>query len=751
MADPKKMKWGPKGMLVAKAADTDTFVDAAVLGPLPGIENLPTFGWSKAGMSTAKYIRAADLVQLDAPVVPPVIVAPPAPAPTAPPVAPAPAPPAPPAPAPAKAITTLRLTSTSDKEQTNVPVTFGHVFARGEVPAGASVSSTTPIQVDAKATHPDGSLRHAVISTMLPKLRAREKVDLPLSMGVSASIGQRGALTSTGAQVSIILDGVRYTASPDTLSVNAAAFWLSGPTVAEPQWAAPLRAADGTEHPHLHTRFAIRYYPGGRARVDVVIENDWAYEPNPQNFTYDVLISIAGRDVYAKKGLEHRHHSRWREVFWVGEEPQVHVAHDTAYLIASRALPNYDQSVRVPEEVLASLAAEWTGPKTEPMGIGLAKGDMPGTGGRRDIGLLPGWAATYLLSMDARAKMVTLGTADRAGSWTMHYRDKNTGYPISVLDFPYMTLAGKYNDTRDYSTGKFYAFPALPKGTSNTGQDNAHQPGFAYLPYLVTGDYYYLEELQFWGMYNILGMNPGYRKHGLGLLAREQVRGQAWCMRTLGEAAYITPDNHPLKSHFTQLLNNNLEYYNAEYTDNPNANKLGVIVNGYAVGYKDETDELSNGTGAAPWQDDFFTSAIGHLAELGFVEADRLLRWKSQFVIGRMVGEGVCWSAAANYTYQVRPKEGAPFFETFREAYADTVGEKVAALPCGETWAAFGRKVGDLGGYPTEHTGFPANMQPAMAYAAKYNRAAWDLFDSRNPKGDYRYGPQSAIVPRDAA
>lgn len=735
MADPKKYKWGPKGMLVAKAADTDAFVEVAKVGPLPGVENLPTFGWSKAGMSTAKYIRAADLARLDAPVVPPVIVAPPAP--VTPPVEPTPVP------APAKAITTLRLSSTSDKEQANVPVTFGQVFAPGDVPAGASVGSPMPIQVDAKATHPDGSLRHAVISTVLPKLKARETVELPLALGASTFVGQRGALTSTGAQVSIVLDGVRYTASPDTLSVNAAAFWLSGPAVAEPQWAAPLRAADDTEHPHLHTRFAIRYYPGGRVRVEVAIENDWAYEPNPQNFTYDVLITIAGRDVYAKKGLLHFHHARWREVFWIGEEPQVHVAHDTSYLIASRALPNYDQSVKINEKALVSVANEWTGAKIEPMGIGLAKSDMPGTGGRRDLGLLPSWAAAHLLSMDPRAAMVSNGTADRAGSWSMHYRDKNTDQPISLLDFPYMTLVGRSTDTGNPKTKKQEAFPQVVKEHSWTPYqyDIAHQPGFSYFPYLVTGDYYHLEELQFAAMHNVFASNPGYRGAEKGYIDRNQVRAQAWTLRTLGQAAYITPDSDRLKGHFLKILDNNLTRYNTLYGENPNANKLGVLDMGNAVVYDSFKD-------VAPWQDDFFTAAIGYLVDMGFAKAEPMLRWKAQFPIGRMVGEGFHESAAVNYNLQVRDSATSPIYTTFAEVYQASVDPRLVGLSYEETWKVLGRPVGNLGGYPDATAGYPANAQAAYAVAARYSPEAWEKFNKRRPKPDYGDSPQFAIVPR---
>ncbi|HFE39592.1 MAG TPA: hypothetical protein ENK06_14450, partial [Gammaproteobacteria bacterium] len=69
----------------------------------------------------------------------------------------------------------------SNLADTNIPVTFGQVFAPGDVPAGLSVKvnvggNPLQTQVDDKATHPDGSLRHAVITAWLPALGAGQSL-----------------------------------------------------------------------------------------------------------------------------------------------------------------------------------------------------------------------------------------------------------------------------------------------------------------------------------------------------------------------------------------------------------------------------------------------------------------------------------------------------------------------------------------------------------------------------------------------
>jgi hypothetical protein len=459
---------------------------------------------------------------------------------------------------------------------------------------------------------------------------------------------------------------------------------------------------------------------------------------------------VGAKEVYAKTALTHYHHARWRKIFWWnGDAPEVNVKQNTAYLIASRALPNYDQSVVVPETTLAAWKTKWTGAITEPMGIGLATPYMPQTGGRGDIGLLPDWASAWLLSMDKRAREVTLGTADGAGSWSSHYRDRNTDKPISLIDYPYMTIAGHAADTYNPVTKKQEIFPACATGACSNPNthDPDHQPNLAYLPYMLTGDYYYLEELQFWAMWDAFYTNPGYRQNVKGLFYSEQVRGQAWSMRTLAEAAFITPDDDRLKAHFTSIVNNNLDWYNATYTNNAAANKLNVIVNGYSLVY-------NNATGLAPWQDDFFTSAIGHANELGFDKALPLLAWKAKFPVDRMTAPGACWIDGSIYALNVRASSASPYYTTMAEAYTASHTSVFNTLACGSSAmaTALKLKVGEMTGYSDVVIGYPSNMQPALAYAADAlgdsGKSAWTMFMNRSVKPNYGLGAQFAIVPR---
>ena len=435
-------------------------------------------------------------------------------------------------------------------------------------------------------------------------------------------------------------------------------------------------------------------------------------------------------------------------MFWYGRDtPTVNVQMNTKYAIASKAVPNYDSTVVISGGALDIMQSTFTGERTEPMGVGMAVPYMPTTGGRDDLGIMPSWYAAWLMSGDQRARNVTLGTADLAGSWSSHYRDRATDRPISLIDHPAMTLLGRESDTYNPYNGVKEAFPECGNycGTPNTA-DTSHQAAFAYLPYLATGDYYYLEELQFWAMWNVFTDNPNYRKWEKGLVIPDQLRGQAWSLRTLAEAAYITPDSDVLKAAFNTILDNNLTWYNATYVTGA-ANNLGVITNGYALSYL-------NSTAIAPWQDDFFTAAIGHIAELGYAKATPLLAWKAKFPVSRMTDPSTCWLDAALYNYVVMPAPNSAVFATFAEGWNASHTAAFNAMACNSQAMAtsLGVRIGEMSGYSDSTVGYPSNMQPALAYAVDAGlpaaKSAWTLFQSRAVKPVYANSPQFAIVPR---
>jgi hypothetical protein len=680
-------------------------------------------------------------------------------------------------------ITDIKIQNTA-AAQTNVPFTFGQVFAVGALQSGEGLvakladGTVVRLQTDVKATHADGSVRHAVISGVLPALAAGQVQTLELA---KSSVTEQSTLTpqslvdeGLNGSISITLDSVKYSASlASTLTTATPVKWLSGPVANEWIVIAPLRNAAGTAHPHLTARFAVRSYPGlaKQARVEAGVENNKTFAAAAQNFTYDVNVEVGGRTVYSQAALTHYHHARWHQFAWwdAAREPAIHIKHNSAYLMASKAVSNYDTSVVPSETNLLDYASQKTAAITGPMKIGPLVSYMPMSGGRVDIGSLPSWSVTYLLSQDKRAKDLMMAAADGSGSWSIHYRDENTGYPVRVDN--------EVNKNISFHMNLAYKGPLpVPRCANDNGKlcetpyeaDTAHQPSTVYLPYLVTGDYYYLEELQFWAAWNPLGTDPGYSGTGQGLVRWQQIRGQAWSMRTMGHVAYITPDNHYMKSYFNKMLDNNLEYYKSTFLA-ATANALGVY-DGTGVGM----DPIG---GYAPWQDDFLTWSFGYLSELGFTKATPILQWKAKWPVGRMTAPGFCWIQATSYYFNFSDTATSPRYKTFAELYAGNfrndnirddgsnpikhpAGLNYLDQPCasqaqadwfsaavGFTWSK-GRMIG----YADTSMGYPANMQPALAVSVASGipnaDAAWTTFSGRSAKPDYRSAPQWAIIPR---
>jgi len=680
-------------------------------------------------------------------------------------------------------ITDIKIQNTS-QAQTNLPFTFGQIFAVGNLqPSEGLVAkladgSVVRLQTDVKATHADGSVRHAVISGVLPALAAGQTLTLELA---KSSLTEQSTVTpqslvdnGLSGSLNITLDGVKYSASlAGALGTATPVKWLSGPIANEWIVIAPLRAADGSAHPHLTARFAVRSYPGlaKQARVEAGVENNKTFAAGARNFTYDVNVEVGGRTVYSQAALTHYHHARWHKFAWwdAAHEPAIHIKHNSAYLMASKAVSNYDTSVVPNETNLLDFAAQTTAAITAPMKIGPLVSYMPMTGGRVDIGSLPSWSVTYLLSQDKRAKDLMMAAADGSATWSIHYRDENTGYPVRVDN--------EVNKNITFHMNLAHKGPLpVPRCANNDGKlcetpyeaDTAHQPSMVYLPYLVTGDYYYLEELQFWAAWNPLGTDPGYSGNGQGLVRWQQVRGQAWSMRTLGHVAYITPDKDYMKAYFNKMLDNNLEYYQSTFLA-AGANALGVY-DGTGVAAFDNVNY-------APWQDDFLTWSFGYLSELGFAKATPILQYKAKFPVGRMTAPGACWIQASSYFMLSRESATSPRYKTFAELFAgnfkndnirDDDGKVITHpgglnyldQPCGSqaqadwlgaatrtTWAK-GRMVG----YAGSAMGYPANMQPALAVSVASGipnaDAAWTTFSGRSAKPDYRTAPQWAIIPR---
>ena len=168
-------------------------------------------------------------------------------------------------------ITDFNVASSSSTVQNKLPISFGQMFKQGEFLTTEQLSgiigdhTVLPLQVDVKATYPDNSVRHAVISAVIPTLAAGEEITVSLQKtggaNVLRSFQSCAGLLASGfdSKVTVLINGQRYTASAaDQLVGMQPKSWLAGNIVNEWLVAAPLRSDSGAVHPHLMARFDIR-------------------------------------------------------------------------------------------------------------------------------------------------------------------------------------------------------------------------------------------------------------------------------------------------------------------------------------------------------------------------------------------------------------------------------------------------------------------------------------------------------------
>jgi hypothetical protein len=158
--------------------------------------------------------------------------------------------------------------------------------------------------------------------------------------------------------------------------------------------------------------------------------------------------------------------------------------------------------------------------------------------------------------------------------------------------------------------------------------DIAHEPSLAYIPYLVTGDRYYADEMAYWADYVLIrtyqDSYSNERGGSLGLLAPNEVRGIGWGLRNLADAAAYLPNNDPVRAYLTQKVQNNLSW--ADNYAVSHVTPLGTYFDG------PDTTYVSNGWSIYRlWMNDYVGWSLDHAADQGFVGGTQLRDKLAQF------------------------------------------------------------------------------------------------------------------------
>ena len=368
----------------------------------------------------------------------------------------------------------------------------------------------------------------------------------------------------------------------------------------------------------IRPRFYATFWPA----INKVTVRYVAEIPNSQaveDQTYSLTLTIGNSSpstVYTLPTFTHNALARWTKTYWLGGAPStIAIDHNLAYLTSTGAIPNFDTTLGT--GAAANEATNWSAWQAvshDPFNVQNSTSCMPGAmepanwpyasfqggycgafwqtaqgapGDRPDLGPYTGWIMNWLYTMnDYRNAQIALGLADLASSWPIYMREGQSGNNITggtSSPTPACTYQCNANGIGRIasivsrtalcsnqsagmpisSTG--WANAALSVGTVSTTPwqaDAAHLPDNWTVPYLLTGDFFYLEESRFWSAYVIAWSTPNGGNYGrpiagnvATLTNNSNARVIGWELRTLANTWGIEPDNTPEKSYIETSMN----------------------------------------------------------------------------------------------------------------------------------------------------------------------------------------------------
>lgn len=385
-------------------------------------------------------------------------------------------------------------------------------------------------------------------------------------------------------------------------------------------------------------------------RREVVFElgEPWASQPSNLD-AYRVRILQGARSLAEGTVPIHYWFSRWR---WHSGARKLTTT--PKELIAEHLLPAFDPA-------MARYAPPVGGTTYSLMGLAEITAYMPTTGERNDIGPVTEAQGEYICTGSVAALATILAQAEAAATIPWNIRDPKTAAPVDVERYRGASLYGEQE-----------GHPYIRQTKTPITPDISHQPALAYLPYLLTGDPYHLETLQFQAIFNVLHRPPAYR-YSIG-----QVRGNAWKMRTLGQAARITPDSVPRwflpRTFFVRLLDSHRNWLTHNFIETPS--RVRSVFRTTVEEFGDVQGGGTQGLGTAPWQEDMQAFIFGWLVQMGHRDWMPLFRWKLGSTLARTDGKSG-WDRAMCTPYGMKLRESptSPFAQSWAEAWRLNVAD----------------------------------------------------------------------------
>ncbi|WP_158292022.1 beta strand repeat-containing protein [Paracraurococcus ruber] len=522
--------------------------------------------------------------------------------------------------------------------------TFGQSFLQGELPPGAGLvarigGQLVPVQMDVKTTWPDGSAKMAVLSVARPDIAAADTLDVVLARagadapaaGPAMDLAQ--AIKAHSFSVDITPAG-KPTVTVDVLDAlqkaldaGTASFWQQGALATQARIEIPLEGSQ-------RMVFDVTVFQGGGIEVEAQFNNDRAMELVGGRVNYTVAARLDGQQVLSET-VNQGQYQNWHHTFTNGLDGGqglgspaggwLNIQQDIARLEKTGAIADYDLTIGAPEAKLdawyaTTQGADWG----TPLAANGVTRDMGTAGSRPDIGIVTQANTVWLTTQDARAAAYAMGQAEAASAVPWNFYDRANGTWLNPTDYAklWMDVRGGVGRPGDpNATGP----TQLGDSLTGWGPDRAHQPELSFVPYVLTGERWILDNLQAQAAFNLTSVWPTQRgADGMVVVNNQQVRSMAWGLREIENALWATPDDAPEKAWLQAASDANWKFLVSNIP-------AWTAQQGELYGYLPTTASPN----IAPWQQDFFATTVIAAASRGNADAMTYLNWAKNFLIGR--------------------------------------------------------------------------------------------------------------------
>jgi Ca2+-binding RTX toxin-like protein len=480
----------------------------------------------------------------------------------------------------------------------------------------------------------------------------------------------------------------------DAIAAGTASFWQRG------DLATQARVSVLVPDSSMRLVFDVTAFKGGGFEVDATFANDRAMEAVGGRLDYDVTVRMNGATVL-QDSLSQAQYQNWHEAFssdgrnggqGLGDPSAgwLNIRHDIAKLGQLGVVADYDLSLAIPESLLASYLAATEAPGWgDPFAANGVTTYMPMVGGRADLGITTLSNSAWLISQDARAAAHALGQAEAATGITWQFWDQANGTWLNTDNYPRLWV-----DARG-GTGR----PGDPTSTGLTQQressattgwtpEKAHQPELSFVPYVMTGERWILDNLNAQAAWNLTETWPFPRQDGVGLLADSlnviQVRSVAWGLRQIENALWAAPEGSSERLFLEGVSDRNWSWLVSKIPE-------WTALQGEAHGYLPIEPEYGS---VAPWQQDYFASTVISAASRGNEDALTYLNWAKNFLIGRFLAADEGFSPRDGVVMLLRTGD-----LTTREVYKtwSEIGAATVAAGMSHGWTGWNQETGEYG------------------------------------------------------